>query len=169
MTPSPGDFGLVSISGIAGFGIRLGQWLNGGGFGKFEHAFIVVNGDRLIEAEPGGARWNNLTAYAGTNVMYSDWDLTDEQRAAVVQAAGTLIDTPYSWLDYMSLVLRRFHIPAPHLRGYIANTRHMICSQLVDHVYLLAGLHMFSDDRWPGDVTPADLVAVLHGPQGDES
>jgi uncharacterized protein YycO len=164
MPPLPGDFGLVSISGIAGFGVRLGQWLLGDGFSDFHHAFLVLDNGEVLEAEPGGARIVPLSNYDGTNAVYSDWDLTDAQRADLVAAARTLVGTPYSWLDYLSLALHRFHIPAPHLRRFIADSGHMLCSQLIDAVYVRAGLHLFDDGRWSGDVTPADLTRVLHGP-----
>jgi hypothetical protein len=37
----------------------------------------------------------------------------------------------------------------------------MICSQLVDQCYQDAGVHLFADGRWPGDVTPADLYRLI--------
>lgn len=162
--PLPGDFGLVSIPGVAGLGVRIGQYLNGNGFSEYEHAFVVLDGNSVLEAEPRGARITPLSAYDNTNVVYSDWDLTGQQRSAIVAAAEGLIGTPYSWLDYLSLALHRLHIPAPHLRRYVADSGHLICSQLVDLAYLRAGLHMFNDRRWEGDVTPGDLVLALKGP-----
>lgn len=162
--PLPGDFGLVSISGMGGFLVRLGQGLLGDGWSDFHHAFLVLDNNEILEAEPGGARIVPLSNYAGTNAVYSDWDLTDEQRAALVRIGRSLVGTPYSWLDYLSLALHRFHIPAPHLRRFIADSGHMLCSQLIDAAYLRAGLHMYDDGRWSGDVTPADLTLVLHGP-----
>lgn len=162
--PLPGDFGLVSIRGIAGLGVRIGQGLNGDGWGSYHHAFVVLDHGEILEAEPGGARIVPLSNYDGTNAVYSSWDLTDTQRAAVVREARPLVGTPYSWLDYLSLALHRLHIPAPHLRRYIADSGHMICSQLIDTCYLRAGLHMFDDGRWSQDVTPGDLTRVLTGP-----
>lgn len=159
--PLPGDFGLVSIPGAGGWGVRVGQWLNGDGWSDFHHAFVVLDQGEVLEAEPGGARIVPLVNYAGSNAVYSSWPLTDDQRAAIVGEARPLVGTPYSWLDYLSLALHRLHIPAPHLRAYIASTGHMICSQLTDEVYRRAGLHMFNDGRWPGDITPGDLTAVL--------
>lgn len=162
--PSPGDFGLVSISGIAGLGARIGQFLNGDGWTDYQHAFLVLDNGQILEAEPGGARIVPLSNYDGTNAIYSTWDLTDAQREAIVREARPLVGTPYSVLDYLSLAAHRLHIPAPHLRRYIADSGHMLCSQMVDEVYLRAGLHMYQDQRWSGDVTPGDLVAALKGP-----
>ena len=42
----------------------------------------------------------------------------------------------------------------------------MICSQLVDYCYLMAGVHLFNDGRWPGYVTPEDLANVIADPSG---
>lgn len=162
MAPQPGDFGIVAISGRIGRLIRIGQWLNGDGYKDFEHAFIVLDDDTLIEAEPGGARIRPLTQYDGTNVLYSDWDLTDHQRHDIVACARALKDTPYSVLDYLSLVLVRLHVRPKWLLAYVESTKHLICSQLVDVCYEEAGIQLFDDDRPAGDVTPGDLCTVLH-------
>lgn len=168
--PLPGDFGLVSIPGAAGWLVRIGQWLNGDGFTTYEHAFLVLakpnerNG-LLIEAEPGGARcapWPGN--YANQDVTYSSWELTSAQRLAIYDAARRLEGTPYSWLDYLSLALVRLRIRPHWLQRYVANTGHMICSQLVDYCYQQAGVQLFDDGRLPGDVTPGDLARVLKGP-----
>lgn len=162
--PLPGDFGLVSITGTVGRLIRVGQYLNGDGFRNFEHAFVVLDGGMLLEAEPGGARIRPLAQYDGTNVTYSDWPLTDVQRDRIVQARS-LVGTPYSVLDYLSLVLVRLHIRPGWVARYVVNTGHMICSQMVDFCYVQAGVHLFDDGRIPGDVTPGDLATVLHAPK----
>lgn len=158
MTPKPADFGLVRIRGYVGWLIRLGQWANGDGFSSYHHAFLVLEDGQILEAMPGGARIRPLAQFDGTNAIYSDWPLTDEQRTAICTYAHTLVGTPYSVLDYLSLALVRLGIRPPGL------TKHMICSQLIDTAYLQAGVHMFNDGRFSGDVTPADLHTVLHGP-----
>lgn len=162
--PKPGDFGLVAISGEVGRLIRFGQWLNGDGFGDYQHAVLVLDNDELIEAEPGGARIRPVSEYDGTNVVWSDWPLTDDERAAIVAGGRSLEGVPYSFLDYFALAAHRLHIPVPGLRKYIASTRHEICSQLVDVGYQLGGQTMFADHRWPGYVTPMALLRALHGP-----
>jgi uncharacterized protein YycO len=164
VNPQPGDFGLTRIPGYAGFAARIGIFLNGDGWHRYQHAFLVLEGDQLIEAMPGGARIRSLIDPDIANATFSDWSLTDDQRAAICTYARTLVDTPYSILDYLSLTLVRLHIRPPGLTRYIADSGHMICSQLIDHVYLKAGLHMFNDGRFSGDVTPGDLRKVLHGP-----
>jgi hypothetical protein len=162
--PKPGDFGLVAINGNVGRLIRIGQWLNGNGWGDYQHAVLVLDNDELIEAEPGGARIRPVSEYDGTNVVWSDWPLTDTERAAIVAAGRSLEGVPYSFLDYVALAAHRLHIPIPGLRRYIASTGHEICSALADLGYQLGGKTMFADHRWLGYVTPMALLRALHGP-----
>jgi hypothetical protein len=160
--PRPGDIGLTSIDGEVGRLIRLGQWLNGTGFNAYQHAFVVVSESEtpvIVEAEPDRARLAPLSQYDGRGVVYLRCPA--ERRRAVAEAARSLLGTPYSFLDYASLAARRLHIPAPHLRAYIAGSGHMICSQLADEAAQRGGWHLFDDGRWPGDVTPGDLYRLV--------
>lgn len=161
--PRPGDFAVVRISGGVGRLIRIGQWLNGDGYADYEHAFIFIGNGEIVEAEPGGARRALLSEYDGRPIEWSTGQiaLTDEQRAAVCAAANDLLGTPYSLFDYLSLALLRFHVRPTWVRRYVSDSRHMICSELVDFCYLQAGVHLFTDGRIPGDVTPADLANLL--------
>jgi uncharacterized protein YycO len=163
--PRPGDIGLTSISGPVGRLIEVGQWLNGDGFAQWEHAFIVLPGDRLIEAEPGGAQIAPLSEYDDRDVVYvSPPGLTSAQRKAICDNARKYEGTPYSFADYAALAAHRFHLPTPGLRRFVESTGHMICSQLCDRAYADAGIHLFDDGRWPGFVTPMDLYNVLSSP-----
>jgi hypothetical protein len=47
------------------------------------------------------------------------------------------------------------------VRDYVADTHHMICSQLVDYAYLSAGVRLFPYGEIPGDVIPADLWRLV--------
>jgi hypothetical protein len=166
--PSPGDIGLVRIDGHVGQLIRFGQWLNGDGFRDLEHAFVMITDDALIEAMPGGARMKPLT-------WYEPWDQVlwlrcpEEYREGVADAAYEYLGVPYSFADYASVAAHRLHIPAPHLRRYIATSKHMICSQLADQAAMDGGWNLFSDGRWPGDVTPGDLVRLAEQQEGGAS
>ncbi|MFE1764099.1 hypothetical protein ACWDBF_02150 [Streptomyces angustmyceticus] len=160
--PLPGDIGLTRISGVTGTLIRVGQWINKDGFADYEHAFLVLPGDRLLEAEPGGARITPLAAYADADVLYvCPEHLTERQRTDICAAATRYVGVPYSFLDYLAIATHRFRLPVPGLRRYVASTRHMICSQLVDQCYLDGGVHLFADGRWPGYVTPMALYRLL--------
>ncbi|AJC61021.1 MULTISPECIES: hypothetical protein [Streptomyces] len=160
--PLPGDIGLTQISGVTGRLIRFGQWINGDGFADYEHTFLVLPGERLLEAEPGGARIRPLSEYDGSDVLYvCPEQLTEQQRERICAAADRYVGVPYSFLDYLAIATHRLHVPVPGLRRYVASSRHMICSQLVDQCYQDADVHLFSDGRWPGYVTPMALYTLL--------
>lgn len=164
-TPTGYGFGLAKISGIAGKLIWLGQLLAGCP-SKWEHAFLIVpdevsGGLSVIEAEPSGARVVPLTEYLdpkkGWTCAFAYPPLTDQQKSALGAAGKQMVGVPYNWLDYISLMLLHLHIRPQWVVDRVAGSKGMICSQLVDYVYELAGVHFFSDGRYPGDVMPSDL------------
>lgn len=162
-TPKPGDIGLTAIAGRMGKAIRIGQYLNGDGWHDYQHAFMYVGNGDIVEAMPGGALLSDLEQYRGCDVAWLK--CPDKYRQAVAEAARGYVGVPYSFLDYGSLALHRFHIPAPRLRKYIADSGHMICSQLVDQAAMDGGWHIFDDQRWPGYVTPGSLHKVYRTQQ----
>lgn len=157
--PKPGDFGLTKIGGILGFFVSLGQHLAGDS-SKYTHAFIVLDEESVIAAQPGGARVDKLIDYKN-KAIYSSFDLTPDQRSAIIAYARAYEGTPYSYLDYLAIALARLGIKPQWLKRFIANKGHMICSQMVDEVYKKAGVHLFNDGRLPQEVTPGDLLYVL--------
>lgn len=159
----PGDIGLTRIGGILGFFVSLGQHLAGDS-SRYTHTYIVLDDETVIAAQPGGARIDKLSDYQN-KAIYLQRDLTDEQRATIVSEARALEGIPYSFLDYLAIGLARFGIKPKWLQKYIANTGHMICSQMCDEVYRRAGINLFNDDRLPQEVTPGDLFYVLAGEQ----
>lgn len=159
--PEIGDFGLVKMNGDSGRLIRFGQWLNGDGFADYEHAFVYVGNDRIIEAEPSGAKLSHVTEYRDV-VWSTGWiDVTDAQRRVIAQTARGLEGIRYSFADYFAIAAKRLHVPGSGLlKNYVGSSRHMICSQLVDYCYQKAGIQLFNDKRWNGYVTPADLYGL---------
>jgi hypothetical protein len=162
--PLPGDYACLPIGGPAGKLISLGEWLDGDGFGDYDHAEIYVGmqdaaspSGYTMGAYPGGARLVPFTP-GGKGWLWSHFDLTQEQRDKIVAAALSCKGIPYSAADYFALAAHRLHVPVPGLKDYIADSGHMICSQLVDWCYQQAPLQLFSDGRWPGYVTPMDLA-----------
>lgn len=157
--PGVGDFGVTAIPGRAGRWIRVGQWLNGDGYDDFQHAFVVVEEGRGVEAQPTGAAYVDLTGWP--RAVY--YNCPEESREAVAAAAVSLIGTPYSWADYFALAAVRLHLDAVArpLRKYVHDSGHLICSQLVDLAYQMGGVQLYDDGRLPGDVTPADLYQLI--------
>lgn len=154
--PLPGDFGLTQITGDVGFLIRVGQWLNGDGFKNYEHAFVYLDDGTILEAMPGGAIISDPAKYI--DIRVSNVALTTDERYKIVLWARDLVGTPYSFLDYFAIAAKRFHLPIPGLTARVVKSKHMICSQVVDYVYSMAGVHLFTDGRLPSLVTPAELI-----------
>lgn len=159
--PQPGDFALTKISGATGVAIAAAQRLIGTP-APVQHAMLYVGNGMVVQAMPGGAE---LIPLAEANAVYA-WStgkipLNATQREWIVYSANALVGTPYSYLDYLSIGLSRWHVRPEFIRDYVSDTRHMICSQLVDYAYECAGVNLFSDGRFPGDVTPADLWRLV--------
>jgi hypothetical protein len=160
------------MHGDAGELIRIGQYLNGDGFKNYEHAEVLATTTQTMGAYPGGAALQNVPPLDyQQGWLWSDKTigvhLSQRQRDTIVQVALSLKGTPYSALDYFALVAHRLHVPGgPLLEDYISSSKHMICSQLVDYCYMLAGVHLFNDGRPTGYVTPEDLANVIADPSG---
>ncbi|MFG3014332.1 hypothetical protein ACGFZB_28715 [Streptomyces cinerochromogenes] len=160
--PQPGDFALTKIRGVTGRLINAGQHLIGDG-SPVQHAFVYVGNGYIVQAMPGGAELIRLED-ASEPVLWSTGriPLTEVQRLFISEYAIGLVGTPYSFLDYASIALAHFRIRPRWVREFVADSHHLICSQLVDEAYLRAGVHLFSDGRIPGDVTPGDLWRLLN-------
>ncbi|MFB8071099.1 hypothetical protein [Streptomyces californicus] len=160
--PLPGDFGLTRIEGITGRLVAAGQALVGDA-APVQHAFVYVGKGMVVQAMPGGAELIPIEN-ASPVVQWSTghFDLPQWRRVTMVGEALSLVGTPYSFLDYASIALAHYRIRPAWVRDFVADTGHMICSQLVDEVYLRAGVHLFDDGRLPGDVSPGDLWKLLN-------
>lgn len=167
LRPAPGDFCVCDVGGPQGRLISLGERLCGSAFSQYQHAFLYVGDGKVVQAEPQGACERPLTPHSLELWSTGIITLSDSQRSMICAGATLLAKgkTGYSWLDYEAIALHHWRIPAPGLRGFIGTSRHMICSQLVDYCYMQASVHLFTDGRWPGYVTPADLAGVLEGVQ----
>jgi len=177
-TALPGDFFLVSFDGknpnfdkgvknwlTHGGLIRIGQFLAGTGFAQYEHAAVYIGGGLIVQAASSGVNIAHVSDYDGYDTLWSTGiiELTDAQRLAICAAAHSYVGVPYSWVDYAALAAHRLHLlPATRLlKNYVASSKHMICSQLVDQCYQDAGKHLFNDNRWPGYVMPGSLYVRL--------
>ncbi|WP_097964575.1 hypothetical protein [Streptomyces sp. or20] len=160
--PLPGDFALTRIEGITGRFVAAGQALVGDA-APVQHAFVYVGDGLCVQAMPGGAEMVSVEEVSPV-VQWSagHFDLSQGRRDLIVVHALSLVGTPYSFLDYGSIALAHYRIRPAWVRDFVADTGHMICSQLVDEVYLRAGVHLFDDGRLPGDVTPGDLWKLLN-------
>jgi hypothetical protein len=179
----------VGGAAIAAGQIAAGYWLHPED-ARWAHAFLYVGlisyseashagltahgwsgpGVYCAEAMPHGARLRRLgaapeqaMAACGDQALWSTGilELDEQQRRDARLVALAKLGTPYSVLDYFSLIAHHLHIPAPGLRHFIEDSGHMICSQYVDWVWTQVKQRIFPDGRWDGDVMPADLAARL--------
>ncbi|MEU1254812.1 hypothetical protein ABZ445_16180 [Streptomyces chartreusis] len=159
--PQPGDFALTKISGLTGAFVTAGQWLVGDA-APVQHAYVYVGNGEIVQAMPGGAELIPLEE-ANEPVVWSTgkFPLTSADRIRICFAARGLVGTPYSFVDYASIALAHYRIRPRWVRDFVADSGHLICSQLVDEAYVRAGVRLFDDGRIPGDVTPGDLWKLL--------
>lgn len=118
------------------------------------HVVVAVNATDCISAEPGGVIIRTNAAY--TNITWSQFTLTSEQRAAITAAGRASLKLPYNYLVYAPLVVARVtHIPVPQfIAAWLGRRRNVNCSQLTDDIYHAAGVQLFtksSDIVTPGD------------------
>jgi hypothetical protein len=171
---APGDFAVCRIGGAGGLAIGLGQWLNGAAaFARWEHALIYLGDGLCLQAEPGGAQIIARPVQPGDlwSTGLPQFELSTMQKLRVKREGLRLRGVGYSALDYLALAARRLHLPDAavwpgpahrvSLRRYIEASGHQICSQLVDHLRLRVGSHLFTDGRWEGYVTPWDIGLLL--------
>lgn len=151
--PPPGCYGVVKAGGFYAWLIRAATK------SKYDHAFVVCDNLRIIEAAPSGARWAELADYDGCEILYNTGEaMSDAQRKAVVAEAVTLLGTPYGWTDIVRLGLRTLGIQWGWLTRRADNERAMICSQIVARCGEAAGLDWNCGREAPAAVTPADLA-----------
>lgn len=106
---------------------------------------------RVVAADDPAWRWSANVA-----------DLTDSQRAAIVQRARSVLGRPYDWPSVVGVGLR---VLWARYRGYAydhPDTR-LFCSELVAWCYREAGYDLFPGIA-PGTVSPDALDRRLNGP-----
>lgn len=168
--PDLGAFGVTATPGWKAWVIRAVTR------STCNHAFVYVgaqtfdyNGRRyvnepaIVEANPSGAALAPLTEYP--HAIWSHMALTTQQRHAIANAAHALVGTPYSWVDDACIGLADlfgWHVPEP-VRHRLNRRDRLMCSQLVDRAYAMAGVQLFPDGRLSGDVSPGDLLHLIQG------
>lgn len=159
-TIKPGDYFLTQISGFGGTLIRIAQAFAGDA-SRYTHAGIFLDDGTIIEAMPGGARIvSNEATLRRRPLAISQFDIDEDARARIVEIARGYKGVPYNFADYLTIGLDSIGIRPKWLRNKIHSSKSMICSQLVDKIYSVAGVKLFDDGRDPGDVTPGDLAHV---------
>lgn len=156
-TPKPGEFGVVRTSGWFPQAIRLLTR------SQVNHAFIVLeDGHSIVEAQAVGAVISDLSKWeTGHLVVYSRIHRDPATATAVCAAARSLVGTPYNFLDIGALAFLLLGFRWAWLLNRAQSLRRLICSQLVDRSFALAGQRLFADGRPDGEVTPGDLLLLI--------
>lgn len=170
IVPQPGDFRIVPVKGWAGLGIEVGQFLNHEGWSHHDHAEIYIgqvpgrDGEWTASSYSDGTGLRPYAPVDGEVWSSGKIPLTEAERQGIVSWCLAHQNVGYGWWDYLELVFHHFGINDPALKRSIASSHHAICSQFVDMAYSEGGdVHLFNDGRWPGDVTPAALAALVIG------
>jgi hypothetical protein len=160
MSPLPGDFGTVATTGWAAQLIRWGTRSD------INHAFLLYDVEdghqRILEMGPDGLKLN-IYHYRPKFTHWSTVPLSSTERSRIIDIMKTRLEAhlTYNWIADAYLGLRdRPRIKMPRwvwkLHARISPNQFQ-CAQLVDYVYLKAGVHLFDDGRDPGQVAPSDL------------
>jgi hypothetical protein len=155
-----GTFGVVRTGGWFAMLIRLLTR------SRVNHAFIVTDpaSGQIVEMAPRkGASFTTGAEYPDA-IYARGLVLTDVQRDAVARAALGLEarHVRYGFLDIANLFLADTVGLHPRwLLRFLQRSDRMVCSQSVDWCYQQAGVHLFTDGRWPGDVDPGDLETLI--------
>ena len=155
--PDLGAFGVTATPGWKAWVIRVITK------SAVNHAFIFVGDGQIVEANPSGAATGNVDEYP--HAIWSHMALTTQQRHAIANAAHALVGTPYSWVDDACIGLADlfgWHVPEP-VRHRLNRRDRLMCSQLVDRAYAMAGVQLWADGRLSGDVSPGDLLHLIQG------
>jgi hypothetical protein len=124
------------------------------------HTVVAISETECLGAEPLGARIRPISDFP--TAIWSHFDLTNTQRAAIVNWTYNHEGTPYSYLDDAAIgiaLLTGIETPA-FVRRYLDSTGHLICSQLADLAYQAAGIQLFDDGRVPGAVYPGSYEPI---------
>lgn len=175
--PQPGDIGILptglgDAKRLDRIEARLIQW---GCDAPVNHTFIWMGDGELVEAAPGGARRVTLASHTDWDPARITWSgphlpLSPTERTIITRYAQAFAErhVGYGYADIVAIGLaqaklgRRINPHAP-LREQpwwvrrIQDWDTMICSQLVDACYTVAGVHLFGDGRLPGLVSPGDI------------
>jgi hypothetical protein len=155
--PQLGEYGCVRTPDFMGLMIRLVTC------SRVNHVFVYVGKDekgydRIVEAEPKGARLGYLWEYS--DIHWSGPAITQGKGPQIAEAAKRLIGRPYSFGDCVCIGLADIfggHRLPHFVRARIEDVRRLMCSALTDYAFWLGGVHLFDDGRLFGDVSPGDL------------
>jgi len=152
----PGDFLLVSTTGILAKFIRFGQFLRYHGkmkpFAHWNHAAMVIDEDgTIVEAVGRGVVTSNISEYKNVEYYYVTTKLNKQSRDQTVAACKSFVKDKYGFVTIISIALELL----TGIKIQFNSSNSMICSAVVAQS-LWAGGYIF--DRNPYQMMPADLA-----------
>ena len=157
---TPGDFILVSSTGILAKFIRFGQFIRYHGkmkpFSRWNHAALIIDEQgTIIEAIGRGVVTNNISDYKDVEYYYVNTRLNSQSRSQSVAAGKSFLKDKYGWLTIFSIAMELI----TGVKVQLSNSNTMICSAVVGQS-LWAGGIIF--DQNPYQMMPADLAAAFN-------
>jgi hypothetical protein len=128
---------------------------------RWNHAFIYIGDGLIVQANPTGVAIGNVSQYPVIGWNQHE-EITDDQRALIVEAAKKLVDRPYGFLDITNLALRILGLKMlanTTLLEKMAERYGVICSELVALSYDAAKVGLCNKPA--NIVTPGDLAERL--------
>ena len=154
-TPRPGDYGVVKTNGFFGKLIRLGT------MSRWNHCFIYIGDNKLVEANPRGVAISSLSKYP--LIAWNQHEgLTREQREKISSYARSLVGKGYSFITIALLVFRILGLKALSNMNFFINLGKkdgFICSELVAESYSKSGVLLLNKDN--SLIVPGDLAERL--------
>ena len=153
--PQLGDYGVVKTGGFFGKLIRFGT------MARWNHTFIYIGGNKIVEATPRGVITSPIENYPLIGWNQHD-EITGEQRESIYDYAISTVGKPYNFIVIASLILRILGLKLLANTGLLhklAQHDGFICSELVAESYAKAGINLF--EKPVDQVTPGDLAERL--------
>lgn len=157
---NPGDFILVSTTGILAKFIRFGQFVRYHGamkpFAYWNHAAMIVDEQgTIVEAVGRGVRYSHIDEYKDVEYYLVNTKLNKQSREQAVAACKSFVKDKYGWFTIASIATEL--LTGIKLQFSLNNS--MICSAVVAQS-LWAGGFIFN--RNPYQMMPADLASAFN-------
>lgn len=122
------------------------------------HVVVHVGAGRCVSAEFPKARVRKTSDYPA--LVWSQFDLTDEQAQRIALAACALVNRPYNVPVLFVHLATKLGIRTPRfVTDWLKRRPALDCSDLADRALTAGGIDLFSQE--PTLVTPADFQHVF--------
>lgn len=133
----------------------IGWWIERITRSHTHHIVIAISETHVMSAEPHGARIRPMTDYP--EIVWSQFDYTDVQRADMAFMAEALNNHPYNYAGFFLIGVEKVTgVTMPdRLAKAVSWTDRMMCSQMADFLLSKVGIDLFKFQS--GMVSPGDF------------